>query len=286
MKKITIKNNVKIIDDVSVIKKEKKDLINTYKYLLSRSFDYFPKVLKQEEDEYYYKYLTDIEEPREEKILDLMNLLSLLHSKTTFFKEVDIDYYKEIYERILNQIEDVYSYYNNLFNIINSVVYMSPSNYLIARNITIIYSSLEYAKKYINIWYKQVENIRKIRVVTIHNNLSLEHYIKEDKPYLISWSNSKIDIPLYDIISVYKNHYLEFNFEEILQIYFDKYPYTTEEMILFLVLISIPDKIKYDKKEYNTVINIRNIIDYIYKSSQIVKKYGLKEEDIEKQKDE
>lgn len=282
MKKLTIKNNVKIIDEESVIKKERKDLINTYKYLLSRSFDYFPKVLKQENSEYYYKFLKDIEEPREEKILDLMNLLSLLHSKTTFFKEVDIDYYKEIYEKTLNQIEDVYSYYNNLFNIINSVVYMSPSNYLIIRNITIIFNSLEYAKKFINIWYKQIENNRKIRMVTIHNNLSLEHYIKEDKPYLISWSNSKIDMPLYDIISVYKKHYLEFNFEEILPTYFDKYPYTTEEMLLFLVLISIPDKIEYQKVEYNTVINIRNIIDYIYKSSQIVNKYGLKEENIEK----
>ena len=49
--------------------------------------------------------------------------------------------------------------------------YMSPSNYLISRNISFIYSAINYAKASIDYWYKLVENKRKVRVVINHNNL-------------------------------------------------------------------------------------------------------------------
>ena len=40
------------------------------------------------------------------------------------------------------EINDTFNYYNQLMDIIDNEVYMSPANYLIARNISIIYSSL------------------------------------------------------------------------------------------------------------------------------------------------
>lgn len=194
------------------------------------------------------------------------------------YKEVDIDNYKYIYESINNQIEDILNYYNIVMDNIETAVYMSPSNYLISRNISFIYSAINYAKTSIDYWYKLVENKRKIRVVVNHNNLSLEHYLKEDKPYLISWEKSKIDMPIYDLISLYNNHYLEFDFTEIFRIYLSKYPLTEEEMTLFLVIISIPNKIIESNSEYKTVLNIRRQLDYIYKTSELVKEYDVKQE--------
>lgn len=276
--KITIKKGARIINNNYVIKKKKKELNDTYNYLLSRSFDYFPEILKEEEDNIYYKYIEDIPEPLEQKITDLMNLLSLLHSKTTFYKEIDLDHYKYIYESINKEIEEVYKYYNILMDNIETEVYMSPSNYLIARNISTIYESLKYAKESIDLWYKMIENTRKVRVVTIHNNLSLEHYLKEDKPYLISWDNSKIDMPIYDLISIYKKHYLDFDFTNIFKIYLSKYPLTNEEMTLFLTIISIPSKIEVQNSEYKTVLFIRRQIDYIYKTNDLIKEYRIKQE--------
>ena len=161
---------------------------------------------------------------------------------------------------------------------IESSIYMSPSNYLISRNISFIYSAIHYAKRSIDYWYKLIENKRKVRVVTVHNNLSLEHYLKYDKPYLISWEKSKIDMPIYDLISLYNNHYLEFDFTEILQIYLNKYPLMEEEIILFLAIISIPKKIIYNQSEYKTVLNIRRQLDYIYKTSELVKKHNILKE--------
>ena len=194
------------------------------------------------------------------------------------YKEVDIDNYKYIYESINNQIDDIFNYYNIVMDNIETAVYMSPSNYLISRNISFIYSAINYAKRSIDYWYKLVENKRKIRVVVNHNNLSLEHYLKEDKPYLISWEKSKIDMPIYDLISLYNNHYLEFDFTEILRMYLSKYPLTEEEMTLFLAIISIPNKIIESNSEYKRVLNIRRQLDYIYKTSELVKEYDVKQE--------
>ena len=193
------------------------------------------------------------------------------------YKEIDIDNYKYIYEKINNQIDDILNYYNTVMDNIETVVYMSPSNYLISRNISFIYSAINYAKVSIDYWYKLVENKRKVRVVVNHNNLSLEHYLKEDKPYLISWEKSKIDMPIYDLISLYNNHYLEFDFTELLRIYLSKYPLTEEEITLFLVMISIPNKIIKSNSEYKTVLNIRRQLDYIYKTSELVKEYDIKQ---------
>ena len=194
------------------------------------------------------------------------------------YKEIDLDNYKYIYEEINKQIEDIYNYYNMVMDNIELSVYPSPSNYLISRNVSFIYSAINYAKRSIDSWYKLIENKRKTRVVVVHNNLSLEHYLKEDKPYLISWEKSKIDMPIYDLISLYKNHYLDFDFTDLLKVYLSKYPLTEEEILLFLTIISIPNKIVYNESEYSRVVNIRRELDYIYKTSELVKEYNIKEQ--------
>lgn len=247
--------------------------------MLSRSFDYFPEVIKIDNNYFYYKYVKDIDEPNEQKIIDLINIIILLHSKTTMYKEVDIDDYKYIYEKIKFLIDDIYNYYNSVMDNIDLVTFMSPSNYLIARNIGFIYSAIDFARESIDKWYKLIENKRRVRVVVVHNNLSLDHYLKDDKPYLISWDKSKIDMPIYDLISLYNNHYLDFDFSELLDIYFSKYPLMKEELLLFLTIISIPKKIIYNDSEYKNVINIRRQLDYIYKTSELVKKYNLLDEE-------
>lgn len=277
-KKITIKNNVEIIDtdnNTYVIKKKtNKNLDYIYDYLHSRSFDYFPKRLIKDDEYDIYEYVEDVKLPNEQKILDLVNLLTLLHSKTTFYKEIDIDIYKNIYEDVVGRIEYLNNYYNNLMDIIETNIYMSPSEYLIARNISLIYNSLNYARYQIDRWYDLIKDKRKIRLVNIHNNLSIEHYIKKDKPYFISWDKSKIDMPIYDILSLYKNHFLDFEFMDILKFYESKYPLLMEERILLFILMALPSEIDISSSEYNTCIKVRNLLDYLAKTEYLTTEYG------------
>lgn len=80
-------------------------------------------------------------------MLDLIKLVSLLHNKTTHYKEVDFADYKTIYETLSNNIEYLYSYYNDIITLIETKVYMSPSEYLLARNISKIFGSLNFSKQ-------------------------------------------------------------------------------------------------------------------------------------------
>lgn len=275
--RLTIKNGVRIIDDNIVIKKKKSDdLIKKYDYLKTRSFDYFPFPIEINDKYEVYPFIKEEYEPREQKAMDLTKLLSLLHSKTTFYREIDINNNKEIYENVINELNYLENYYNDLITSIESEIYMAPSSYLIARNINVILGSINTGKKLINDWYKEIKDNKNERVVYINNNINLDHYIKSDKPYLISWNKSKIDSPIYDLLSFYNNHYLEFNFNEILSYYESNYPLKKEEKLLLFSYMTIPPKIVIDGNEYQKCIRINQMLEYIYKTNNLIKNY-LKE---------
>ena len=272
--KITIKNNTRIIDDKIVLKKKKNnDLNNVYKYLKSRSFDYFPEPITIDNLYEVYPFLEDTYEPSEQKATDIMHLLGLLHSKTTFYREIDIDKNKEIYENISDELEYLNNFYNDLITMIEKEVYMSPSGYLIARNINIIFSSIYYAKHNLEEWYKKIDNNKNERVVNIHNNISLDHYIKNEKPYLISWNKSRVDSPIYDLLSFYKNHYLDFDFDDLFHFYESVYPLKEDERLLLFTYMAIPYKIEIISDEYEMCIKINKMIEYLYKTSNLIMNY-------------
>ena len=270
----TIKSGARIIDNKIVIKNKVNDSIDrTYDYLKSRAFDYFPSLLDSSDGYEIYPYIEDIYEPREQKAMDMMHLLSLLHSKTTFYREVDIDKNKEIYENIINNINYLNDYYNELISLIEKEVYMSPSSYLIARNINIIFSSIYYVRDNIEKWYKKIENNKNERVSYIHNNINLDHYVKRDKPYLISWNKSRIDNPIYDLLSFYKNHYLEFDFDDLFHYYESNYPLKEDERLLLFTYMAIPPVMDKSGSEYDMCIKINKTIDYLYKTSNLIMNY-------------
>lgn len=272
--RLTIKSNAKIIDNKIVIKdKKNNNLDKIYRYLKSRSFDYFPEPLLLDDRYEAYPFIEDTEEPLEQKAIDLTHLLSLLHNKTTFYREIDIDKNKEIYEDILTKLEYLDNYYTDLITIIEKEIYMSPSAYLIARNINIIYESIYFAKESVEAWYKKIENNKNERVVNIHNNINLDHYIKSDKPYLISWNKSRTDNPIYDLLSFYQNHYLELDFDDLFHYYENNYPLKEEERILLFTYMAIPPKIEIENNEYKMCIKINKIIDYLYKTSNLIMNY-------------
>lgn len=276
-KRVTIKNNARIVDTDQgsyVIKKRKNNnLDNIYNYLLSRSFDYFPKCLKHNQEYDIYEYIPDTNEPGEQKILDLINLVSLLHNKTTYYKEIDLDNYKEIYESINNRIEYLYNYYTDMITIIERNVYMSPSQYLIARNISMIYKSLDYCKQSIDRWYDLIRDKRRVRYVTLHNNLNISHYLRGDKPYLISWDYSKKDMPIYDLLKIYQNHYLDYDFSDLFQHYENHYHLKEEERILLFTYMALPYKITVTNNEYQMCREARRLFDYIYKTEDLITNY-------------
>lgn len=273
-RKIVYKNTARIYDDRIVLKPVVNSKIpDIYKYLRSRSFDYFPNPIEVFREYEVYPFIKDVNEPVGQRAQDIMHLVSLLHSKTTFYSEIDIDKIKEIYETVMNKVNYLLDYYNMLIDDIEKEIYMSPSSYLIARNINIIFDSIYYVRENIEKWYKLEENSKTIRNVNIHGNINLDHYIKDDKPYLISWNNSRIDNPIYDLLTFYKNNYLDIDFYDLLKYYEKNYPLKQDERLLLFVYMAIPPIIKWENNEYKMCIKINKVIDYLYKTNNLIKNY-------------
>ena len=249
-----------------VIKKNNIDS-SIFEYLDNRSFKEYPHTIF---DSKYIisKYEEEDNIPNEQKMFDLINTISLMHAKTSFYKEVSDYEYKTIYEDLLNNCEYLYTYYNNYINIIDNKIVFGPSDYTLSRGISFIFKSIENTKSKMQDWYKKVENLNKMRVSIIHNNLDLNHFIRNKNNYLISWDKSKIDIPIYDLYKLYNKYYLNYNFIELLKSYEKNYPLKDYEKDLLLILINMPNKITYTT-EYETCVKINNEIDRLCKSNKL-----------------
>jgi len=267
---------VNIIDTNSgkIVFKESKIDLEILNYLQSRNFDYMPKFINDiRNDEYQItEHLQGFDIPKEQKILDLILLVSLLHSKTTHYKEIDLNDFEEIYDDIDNNLNYLYSYYTDIITLIESKVFMSPSEYLLARNISKIYDSIDNCKNRLETWHDLIQNKRKQRNVVLHNNLSLDHFIRSESSYLISWDKAKIGSPVFDLYKLYRKHALDFDFEDILNEYETHYPLMEDERNLLFVLISMPNLIEFNDTEYNMCVKISKEIDMLYKAEALTTK--------------
>lgn len=246
------------------------EVCNIYDYLSSRNFEYYPKIFINNNKYNVYEYIEEIDNPIEQKAYDMISMLSLLHNKTTYYKEMDIDEYKEIFENLSYRINSRINYYNNLINMIETEMFMSPSHYLIARNISKILGALEYSRRNINEWYDLVKTKGKKRLVTLYNNIDLNHVIRNKEIYLLSWDKAKTGIPIYDLYNFYSKYSGVIDFKDLLKHYEDRYPLLEEEKKLFSILISIPDEIEFKNNEMDNCRNTKKIIDYIYRSEILV----------------
>ena len=272
------KGNVLIVttkDNKYVIKKkiENKDI---YDYLYSRNFNYIPKVISDKNDSYEVKeYIEEVDMPDEQKLYDMVELLSLLHVKTTYFNEVDNFEYQTIYDDLNNNISYLFTHYNDVITLIETKVFMSPSEYLLARNISKIFNRLNEAKYDLDKWYEIVKDKEKTRYVVLYNNLDLSHFIRNETSYFINWDKSKIGMPIFDLYNLYlKNN--NYNFYDLLNKYEEKYPLLDDEKMLLYILIKMPPLNQNFQNEFNNTCNIRKIIDSIDKTNNTNLPYNSK----------
>ncbi len=254
--------------------KDQKVNLKILDYLKSRNFDYMPKFINDiHNDEYQItEYVSSFDIPKERQILDLITLVALLHSKTTHYKEVEPNYYEEIYEDIDANLNYLYGYYTDIITLIESKVFMSPSEYLLARNINVMYDSIDACKENLETWHDLVKDKRKRRDVVLHNNLKLDHFIRNESSFLVSWDKAKIGSPVFDLYKLYRNHALDFDFGDILKEYENSYPLTDDEKKLLITLISMPPLIEFKGSELEMCKKISHEIDIMYKTIRLTTK--------------
>ena len=276
----TIKGKTTILETTNgdfIIKPKNKDMNELYNYLTNRGFMNFPKIIDASRDEVnVFEYVEDIKLPKEQKCDDLIELIASLHNKTSYFKEVSSDKFKTIYEDIKSNINYLTSYYNTLYEIGFNENYQSPSNYLFLRNYYKLDASLKYAEKELDEWYSLVTSENKIRVALVHNNLELNHLLDNK---LISWDNYIIDTPVIDIVKLYKKEWNNIEFSEILSRYMYKFPLLDYEKKLLFILITLPPESKKSNNEFERCQNVSNLIDYVFKTEELIRPYNTEHEE-------
>lgn len=276
----TIKGKSTILETTCgdfIIKPKNKDINELYTYLTNRGFMNYPKIIDSSRDEVnVFEYVEDIKLPKEQKCDDLIEIIASLHNKTSYFKEVSEDKFKSIYEDIKSNISYLSNYYNTLYEIGFNEVYESPSKYIFMRNYFKINAALEYANNELDNWYSLVTSETKIRVCLIHNNLELNHLLNNK---LISWDNYMIDTPVIDIVKLYKKEWKNIDFSEILERYIYKFPLLDYEKKLLFILISMPPQIKKSNNEFEKCKVISEVMDYVFKTEELIRPYNTKQEE-------
>ena len=259
-----------------VIKEKKSNLKEIYDYLnVKKYYSYLPITNDYNDSYELYPFVEEVNTDNSSKAVDMVYELAMLHVKTTTYEEVNLDEIKKLYEDTNKRIDYLYKYYLDLQDYIESNVYMAPAEYLLIRNISIIYQLLRFSKEKLDAWYQEKEKLKKERYVLLNNNLKLDHFLEGENNYFINWSKARRGIVVYDFLNFFHNNYLELDMKSLYDLYQTKYPFTKDEENLFLALLAIPSEINFKNSNYINTIKVKNLVVYLNK----VMVFALKEDE-------
>lgn len=273
-------NKVERIDNLLVVEtesnkyciKEKsgKGVQNLFKYLSSKDFNNY---LNIEINNNYQisRYINQNIIEDSEKLTILVYLISMLHTKTTYYENINLDEIKKIYEELTDHIFEVKKHYEDLVDKNDILLYPPPSMFWLMNNISIILKSLDMSKFYLDKWYEIIKDKQRIRKVTIHNNLKLSNLLTGDNYYLINWDKSIKASPIYDIESLFKNNYEIIDMVDIYNLYISKYQLFDEEVYLLMSRLLLINELELGDNEFQNTIAVNQKIYYLEKINEFLK---------------
>ena len=75
----------------------------------------------------------------------------------------------------------------------------------------------------------------------------------------------------------YKKEYYDLEFSSILKEYLDDYKLNKDELKLLFILLVLPDKIEFGNNEYHNTNIVRNFLDYLFKTEELIRPYYAEE---------
>ena len=274
--KYTYLKDIKVIDyddDKVLIKRKKRyDIDKIYKYLDDHNIKNYLKPFKITDKNLYFNYLNKKLLDNDEVAKHLIYALSDLQNKTTIYKEIDKDKLKEEYDTFNSRISYLEEYYFTMQDMIENKVYMAPSEYLFIRNVSIIYSALNYSKNLVDNWYKIMKDKNRERYVYAHGKCELSHFITADNDYFISLEKAHLERPPFDFINFFKKNYNETDMISNFRLYQHRYHYKEEEYLYLLINITIPEKIDIYPSNLTKCLELTNFFDRLKLTSEFILK--------------
>ena len=283
--KYTIKGKVKILKchNNDVVIKPKNPLVHErYNYLNARGFNNYIPIIDSDRSKYdIFPFIYENDIPYQQKANDLGRVVALLHAKTSYNKDVNQSVYDDIYNNITNNCDYIKDYYSRLYDEIFLLKYHKPHEIMFIDNYSKINNTILFSREEIEKWYTLVSEKKNQRVALIHNNLKLDHYLKSDNDYLISFDNSRFDTPVIDLVKLYKEEYNKVNFSEVLNNYLYHFSFNDDELKLFFILITVLDEVHFDEDNFTNLNRVYNLCNYINKTEELVRPYYSQNEEKE-----
>ncbi len=282
IKKYTYKKDLVYlnVDGENIIIKPKKcyNLDKIYKYLDDHDINSYLRPIEINDHQVIFKELEKTSLNDDELAKRLIYNLALWQNKTTSYVPLDLDKVKEIYEKHIKELNFLYAYYHDLQDMIEMKVYMHPSEYLYIRNVSYIYSALNYARHLLDEWYQKITKTTTIREVYCHGKCELSHFLGNDNGYFISLENAHLGSPVEDFLHFYNQDFEKVDMFSTFHFYQHKYPFKEEEKLYFYFSIVIPRMIDIYPSSLNKCTELVKFYDQIKKTSQFISENKEKKE--------
>ena len=179
----------------------------------------------------------------------MINRISLRHTKTTIFRELNELDRLDIYDSNLEYLDNIMKYYLDLQDGIDELDNIREDYYLLLINISKIYKLINKSIYYLNKWF-ELDNKLYREVLLIDNN----------RGYFIN-----------DLITLYKEDYYSFNNK--LNKYNLRYNLYNYDYYLLFCLLGKINKIKFSKDINNNIKNIKELIYYVDYTLEFLEEY-------------
>lgn len=266
---------VKTEDCLYVVKViETKNIEKIYEYIEVLHLKCFVEICMNKNNEkvtpYHNKYLylmpyIDNSQGilKEIKVKFYFETLAYLHLNSFYYTKINQDYFDTLHQDILDIIHEREIYYEQMIQNYESIVYRSPSQWMLMMNYYRIYDSLCHARQYLSQYIEQTKSFHQIRVCLTYKHFDYNHISLKER-LLLSLDNMSIDLPIYDLFDMYQRiPDILFDLDCFSQYYFQKVDLKDEEKLLLCCLMSIVPVIYYSDDEIENIIKLSRLLYYL-----------------------
>lgn len=212
---------------------------------------------------------------KEMKIKFYFETLAYLHTHSFYFTKINQDYFETLQHDILSIIQEREIYYEQMIQKYESIVYRSPSQWMLVMNYYRIYESLEQAKRYLSQYIEKTKAYTQIRVCLTYKHFDYDHISLKEKLF-ISLDHVCIDLPIYDLFDMYQRiPDILFDLDCFSQYYLKKVELKEDEKLLLCCLMSITPIIYYGHDEIENIIKLSRLLYYLDSINAFIEQISL-----------
>ena len=287
VKKITYHDKYVIVENSEnkyLIKSRDSNKSEIFDYLKSIKYPYYLDIVNSYNDYYeIYPYYDDKVIDKYNKGKKLIEALSLLQLKSLAYKEYSEDSIKEIYENLVEEIDNTMKYYLDLQDYIEEFIFPNPAYYLLIKNISKFYELLRLGRLSLDQWYQNIKD-KKLREVLLISNVCLNNFCFGDYSYFIDYKDAHWGLVSYNFAGFYKKDLFSVDMVSLFDYYKTLFNFEENDYYLLCALISIPIKIKFSRNAYNDTVFVRRVVDYVLKTIEFISEENEKYQEANKDK--